>query len=67
MKVSLNGLRDAARLPCAETRAGGGRDPGNEVPTGCSPFGPTHLFGPDFSKTVVGLVRSNQSAGSAEP
>ena len=29
IKVSLNGFRDPARLPCAATRVGGGRDPGD--------------------------------------
>ena len=29
LKVSLNGFGDPARLPCAATRVGGGRDPGD--------------------------------------
>ena len=29
LKVSLNGFRDPARLPCAASRVGGGRDPGD--------------------------------------
>ena len=29
LNVSLNGFRDPARLPCAATRVGGGRDVGD--------------------------------------
>ena len=49
LNVSLNGFGDPARLPCAATRVGGVRDPGDGGTTGCGLLGPTHLFGLDFS------------------
>ena len=60
IKVSLNGLRDVAYLPCNVTLSGEDGILEIEVSTDCSLFGPVRLFGPDFS-LIGGRVGSTQS------
>ena len=60
IKVSLNGLRDVAYLPCNVTLSGEDGILEIEVSTDCSLFGPVRLFGPDFS-WIGSRVGSTQS------